>query len=295
MSKMKFSAKIDSDGDPDDLHGNASWWNENPMTYDWEGEINDELGSPEFFSQADDNFGKAHALINNPQWPEGNILQEFIPYSSLAGKKVLEIGCGLGLVSSHMARAGAVLSSIDITENAVKLTKSRFKQTGLSADIRQMNAEALDYGDNEFDHVVSWGVIHHSSNMDAIIAEIHRVLKPGGTAHLMIYNKNSIRYQIFARIWHGIFLAKYLRMNTEQIVGSITDGYIARHLTGDEMRSACAAFSQVRIRFSDEPHTILKYLLGVAGYLRPFYPLTRRVQIFLAKRWGWYLEAEVIK
>ena len=59
----------------------------------------------------------------------------------------------------------------------------------------------------------------------------YRVLKPGGKAFIMVYNKNSIRYKIYVRFWLGIMKFKYLKLTTDQIAGTITDGYIARHLT----------------------------------------------------------------
>ena len=74
------------------------------------------------------------------------------------------------------------------------MTTKRFEMMGLTGDIRQMD-ENLEFPDASMDVVVSWGVIHHSGNMVAIIKEIHRVLRPGGKAYLMVY-RNSIRYNV---------------------------------------------------------------------------------------------------
>ena len=105
----------------------------------------------------------------NPKWPDGKILENFIPYGLFKDKKVLELGCGAGLVSSHIAKSGANLNSIDLTDNAIKLTKKRFEILKLDSNIEQMDGENLSFADNTFDFVVSWGVIHHSGNMKKIL------------------------------------------------------------------------------------------------------------------------------
>ena len=65
-----------------------------------------------------------------------------------------------------------------------------------------MDAEHLEFPDETFDFVWSWGVIHHSANTEAIIREIHRVLKPGGEARVMVYHRNSINF------WIGLILIR---------------------------------------------------------------------------------------
>ena len=291
----KFNAKMSSSGDPNENSLSAEWWDLNPMTYDWDREILADIGSESYFRQIDENFGQAHSLVNNPQWPDGYILENFIPYDLIENERVLEIGCGAGLVSSHLIDAGAALSAIDIASNSIELTTTRLKLLNTDAEIKQMNAEQLAYKDQEFDRVVSWGVIHHSSDMEAIVQEIYRVLKPKGRAHIMIYNKDSIRYQIYARWWLGICKGKLLYMTIDQIVGSITDGYIARHLTQHEVKTLFRKFEGLEISYSDEPHTILKYLFGMARPLKPFYRFTRRFQFWLARRWGWYMQIVITK
>ena len=104
---------------------------------------------------------------------------------------MLEIGCGAGLVSSHIASSGANFSGVDITKKAIEITRRRFDLMDLKGNILQMDAEKLAFENESFDYVVSWGGIHHSGNMEAIISEVYRVLRPGGRAMLMVYNRNS--------------------------------------------------------------------------------------------------------
>lgn len=291
----EFNAKLLRPGESQENSGNKDWWENNPMTYDWEKGLGEPALTPEYFRAIDQIFGEGHSLLNNPAWPEGSILEKFLPYEDFAGRDVLEIGCGAGLVSSQIARAGAKLHAVDLTSAAIAMTRKRFELAGLSGDIRQMDAEKLEYPDNSMDFVVSWGVIHHSGNMAAVLDQIHRVLRPGGRAYVMVYNRCSLRYQVYCRVWLGMAKMKLLRMSLEQVAGSITDGHIARHLDTQEFDRLASRFSSVSYSFSDEKTTILKYLFGLGTPFRPVYGLTRPFERWLAARWGWYLEAVLTK
>lgn len=119
-------------------------------------------------------------------------IKDFAGFTEVAGKAVLEIGVGLGADHEQFARGGAVLTGVDITPRAVSRTAERFALMGLSSDIQVANAEQLPFADNSFDHVYSWGVLHHTPNTPKAIAEALRVLKPGGHYRIMIYNKWSL-------------------------------------------------------------------------------------------------------
>ena len=290
-----FDAKLLSGSESLENKDNKDWWQNNPMTYDWDKELGEIRYADDYFESVDEIFGEGHSLINNPNWPKGKILENFIPYNQFEGNDVLEIGCGAGLVASHISKSGANLTAIDLTSQAIEITKSRFQTENLDGSIMQMDAENLSFDDSSFDFVVSWGVIHHSGNMEKIISEIHRVLRPGGKAYIMVYNKNSIRYHIYCRFWLGIIKMKFIKMSLNEIVGSVTDGYIARHLEENEFIELADSFNKVHITFSDEKTTILKYLFGIGKPFKYFYFLTRSIEQWLAKKWGWYLEAVLEK
>ena len=115
-------------------------------------------------------------------------------FSRFKGKKILEIGTGMGTDGVQFAKCGALYFGIDLTEEAIKLSQENFLLRGLNGELKQMDAERLTFPDAMFDHVYSMGVIHHTVNPPAIIKEIFRVLKPDGTATVMIYNRTSINY-----------------------------------------------------------------------------------------------------
>ena len=169
------------------------WWEEHPMDYmdwTWDGNLKGEGQIKHFFENIDTVFRKAafFAQERNSEF----LFSRLIPYQELAGKRVLEIGCGLGAHAAEMARSGACVTAVDLTEKSVLITKERFKIYGLKGDIRVADAESLPFEDESFDFVWSWGVLHHTPNTGLAIREIYRVLRMGGEARIMIYHKDSL-------------------------------------------------------------------------------------------------------
>jgi len=123
-------------------------------------------------------------------------LEPFIPpfaeFKSAKGRKVLEIGVGLGADHQRFAEAGADLYGIDLTERAVEHTRHRLALFGLTSSLAVGDAENLEFPDESFDQVYSWGVLHHSPDTQTAINEVWRVLKPGGGEKIMIYHTYSM-------------------------------------------------------------------------------------------------------
>lgn len=119
-------------------------------------------------------------------------IREFAGFAESRGQRVLEVGVGLGADHEEFARAGADLFGIDLTERAIERTRERFRLLGLESNLQTADAEALPFADQAFDVVYSWGVLHHSPDTRKAISEVHRVLKPGGRARVMIYNYWSL-------------------------------------------------------------------------------------------------------
>lgn len=118
---------------------------------------------------------------------------DFAKFSEAQGSDVLEIGVGMGADHLQWARSHPrSLTGIDLTERSVKFTKARLEAAGLPAKVLIGNAEQLPFLNDSFDIIYSWGVLHHSENPKRAIQEVFRVLRPGGTARVMIYHKQSI-------------------------------------------------------------------------------------------------------
>jgi ubiquinone/menaquinone biosynthesis C-methylase UbiE len=160
---------------------------------------NDASCGEELFLHGDSERSKFENQMKMRYELEPYIL-EFADFTNQRGKKVLEIGVGLGSDHQKFAENGADLSGCDLTERAINLTKNRFALFGLNSNLQVADAESLPYEDNSFDTVYSYGVIHHSPNTKQAAKEIYRILKPKGEAKVMIYHKYSfVGYMLWLR------------------------------------------------------------------------------------------------
>jgi len=128
-------------------------------------------------------------------------IRDFSRFADGRDKDVLEVGVGMGADHVEWARSyPRTLSGIDLTPRSVDHTLKRLSMYGLSSEVRIGDAEALPYRDNSFDIVYSWGVLHHSPNTSQAMREVHRVLRTGGTARIMIYHKYALTgYMLWCR------------------------------------------------------------------------------------------------
>lgn len=132
-------------------------------------------------------------------------LEPYIPvfakFHEGEGKDVLEIGVGMGADHVEWAKSNPkTLTGIDLTSRAVEHTQKRLKQYALDSDVKPGDAENLPFENESFDIVYSWGVLHHSPETAKAIKEVHRVLRNGGIARIMIYHKYSmVGYMLWMR------------------------------------------------------------------------------------------------
>lgn len=120
-------------------------------------------------------------------------LTTHVPLHEFAGQRVLEVGLGYGTLSQKIAEADANYLGLDIASGPVAMVQHRFKLGGLSGDSEQRSFLENNLPDASFDRVVAIGCFHHTGDLQRCFNETHRILKPGGTAHMMVYNKFSHR------------------------------------------------------------------------------------------------------
>ena len=158
------------------------FWQANPCGTKF---VDGEIGSREFFDALERHRYRTEwhipGVVNFPRWRDSD---------------VLEVGCGLGTDAINFARRGARYTGVDLTEASVDLVRRRFELEGLDGDVRVADAELLPFAEGSFDLVYSHGVLHHTPDTQRAISEVHRVLKPGGTAMIMLYHKNSYNYRM---------------------------------------------------------------------------------------------------
>jgi SAM-dependent methyltransferase len=122
-------------------------------------------------------------------------LAGYLRAHEMAGRRVLEIGLGYGTVAELLARAGADYHGIDIADGPVAMARARLEDVpgARPEQVLQGSALELPFPDASFDRVVSIGCLHHTGDLARSIAEVRRVLRPGGELLLMIYNRHSAR------------------------------------------------------------------------------------------------------
>ena len=262
--------------------GNRSWWSLNPMTYDWRGEIDLEPRTKAWFAEIDRRFVDASRPYLTDRRPFDRIMPD-----NLHEQRVLEIGCGMGLHSLELARRGAEVHAIDLTEKAVEATRARMKEFEVDADVRQADAEALPYRDRTFDLVWSWGVIHHSARTTRVVREIARVTKPGGQARVMVYNRQGTAAR-YILLRHYLLGGEFLRHSSDETLWRWTDGYTARYYHQEQFEDLFRGF------FEDVSSVLLAQEVDTV-------PLPRRARslvaphisdqrkLRLANRWGGFL------
>jgi len=263
------------------------WWTDNPMTYDWRGEIRHPPGSPEHLADVEQRFLR-EAWFAQPRGAPP--FSGLIPFDELSGRDVLEIGCGTGVHARLLAEAGARLSAIDLTPTAVELTRQRLQLAGIAADVREADAESLPYPDGSFDYVWSWGVVHHSESTQAVLAEIARVLRPGGRVGLMVYHRNSITFWGNYVLYRGVIRGGLLREGPDDLANRWSDGVIARHYTRSGLREALAPwFEDIRTQVMGQLGEAVPLPAALRRPVERFLPASARRA--LLRRYGWFLFA----
>ena len=223
----------------------AQFWSEHPMIYP---------GIDHASATAQEILAFMNATVREKTpWghPNGVMYNTWIDYPAYRGKRVLEIGYGIGKIVNEFVKAGAQVHGVDLSELHYNLSTQLF--TDEDVDLRLASAEALPYEDNFFDFVVSWGVLHHASNDQKCYDEVYRVLKPGGKCFLMLYRKGGAKYyyqKLFKKglLRGGLFKAG---LNVEAFLNSVTDAYsedspgapISRHYKRADLDRLLKAFS----------------------------------------------------
>ena len=124
------------------------------------------------------------------------------------GKRVLEIGCGIGTDTVRFARAGARVTAVDLSERSLELTRQRLAVYGLEAQLYQANVERLSecVPVSAYDLVYSFGVLHHTPRPEQAVEQLRRYMGPASELKLMLYYRWSWKaLSLFIRYGKGKF------------------------------------------------------------------------------------------
>jgi len=153
------------------------YWNKNPFEYQLS---RSPLGTIDYFRDVESYYSKKYGY-----------LKKYVNYNSFGRKKILEIGCGMGTHLVPLAKAGAIVTGVDISDLAVEMSKKNLEIRNLRAEVFRENGEVLNFDDNSFDCIVAIATISYTINPKRMVKEIHRLLKEGSEAYLTVYNSNS--------------------------------------------------------------------------------------------------------
>jgi ubiquinone/menaquinone biosynthesis C-methylase UbiE len=242
------------------------------------------VGSRDYFDEVESRkyFVEPHipAFADFPRWQ---------------GKRVLEVGCGIGTDTVNFARHGALVTAIDLSEKSLAIARERAKVFGLSDGItfHQADAEQLStiVPVEPYDLVYSFGVIHHSPRPGQVLAELRRYLRPGGTLKIMVYHRNSWKV-LWILLAHG-----YGRFwNVEEMVARHSEAQTGCPVTYTydraEARQMVAAFGFRTTELRTEhmfPYRIRDYVEH--RYVKEWYFRWMSDHWFraLERRFGWHL------
>lgn len=187
-------------------------WGQDPCGAEYEREH--ELGTKEFFDSVERYRYEEYA----PWMPR---LMEFAKFRDA---RLLEVGCGMGTDLLQFARGGARCVGVDLTPRSIEITRHRFNLYGADGDFMISDGERLPFADESFDVVYSNGVLHHTPDTEGAISEVHRVLRSGGTAKIMLYHRNSLNYWLEIVARRGLLGGEFLRgRSAEEIMSRVIE------------------------------------------------------------------------
>ena len=217
--------------------------------------------------------------IEQWRYADQAFIHSFAQFTRYRGKRVLEVGFGAGTDFIQWLRAGALATGVDLTEEALAHVTLRIQLYNLPPpeSLKVADAENLPFAPNTFDLGYSWGVLHHTPNTEKAIAELVRVVRPGGEIKIMLYNRHSLcAYRCWlknallkGRPWKSL---RWVLWHHIESVGTkgYTEGEIRRMLAPlglTDLRCETYLTSADRIARRTLPFRLCNGLLGVVAAL----------------------------
>ena len=146
-----------------------TYWNNRPCNIK---HSNKSVGTPSYYKD-----------VRRRKYKVESHIPKFASFKKYRGKDVLEIGCGIGTDAESFTQAGANYTGIDISAESVIIAQKRLP----TANISVANIETW-CSDKKYDLIYSWGVLHHTPNIHSALANIRKMLRPGGEIKMMVYS-----------------------------------------------------------------------------------------------------------
>ena len=223
-------------------------------------------------------------------------MDEVINFSQWQGKDLLEIGVGMGSDHFRFAKAGNRMTALDLSREHLRQTERHLSLEGLTTTAHYGDAEIMPFPDASFDVVYTFGVIHHTPNTEVAVNEIHRVLRPGGTAIVGLYHRDSWFFWVSTLLAQGVLKFGLIRKGWRKLLSEIeyrskdnTAQPLVKVYSRKQSRDLFSDFSQVHLQTAHlEASHLSRFQLLVRGVSRA--ELERRFG-----RYGWYVVVKAVK
>lgn len=251
---------------PPDIETVQAYWNARPCNIRHSPRP---VGTKEYFDEVE-----KRKYFVEPHIPS------FAQFDKWKGKKVLEIGCGIGTDTINFARAGALVTAVDLSEQSLSLARQRAKVFGLDRQIKfyQGNAEELSavVPVQSYDLVYSFGVIHHTPNPSNAIVQLRKYMAASSELRLMLYAKNS---------WKNIMVEMGLDQPEAQSGCPVAFTY-----TPDEVKELLQGFTLLELKQDHIfPFVVEKYVKYEYEIMPWFASMPKTMFTALEKKLGWHM------
>ena len=217
-----------------------------------------EFGTREFFDEVE-----RHRYQDYAPW-----MPTLMGFNDFPGKRLLEVGCGMGTDLLQFARGGAQVTGVDLTPRSIEISRHHLSLYDASGEFAVADCEVLPFADESFDVAYSNGVLHHTPDTAGAVREIHRVLRPGGQARVMLYHRRSFGFWTQVILLHGILKGEFLRGNSTADIMSkhveVNEGGgrpLVKAYSRAEARELFSLFSEVELNVEQLTRPEL-YLFG---------------------------------
>jgi len=242
------------------------FWNARPCNIQ---HSNAPVGTKQYFNEVEERkyFVEPH-------------IPAFADFTSWAGKRVLEIGCGMGTDAVNFARNDAIYTGVELSTSSLNLAKQRFEVFGLSGTFIEGNAEEIDQllQGKTFDLIYSFGVLHHTPSLENALKGIHTLMHSNSVFKMMIYAENS---------WKSSMIAAGLDQPEAQYGCPIANTYTRHQITEILSKSGFSVESIEQDHVF--PYVVEEY--KKYNYVREswFQAMPQEVFKALEKKLGWHM------
>lgn len=252
------------------------FWNTKPCESDWSQSV---AGTKEYFLE-----------IEKARYGLQPHIREVLSWIQWENKRVLEIGSGVGTDARQIIRRGGVYTGINVDQGSTDVTRRALTVFGLDGVAQQVSAIDLPFADGAFDIVYSFGVLHHIVEVNKAVAEIERVLKPGGELLIMVYNRSSINFHVEIMFLRKLFRRILMLPGVLPLLAALglpkptLEGHRKLYLASGRMSD-----DEWLSRNTDGPENPYSVVYGskeIVSLLRGFQIRRHEVRFFDHRHWG---------